>query len=211
MSGKREQIIEAASDLVHIKGFNHTSVDDILQKTGIKKGNFYFYFKSKEELGFAVVEHYIEQFRRECLSPILASDDTAFNKLMRLLDTLEMEQSESGCCGGCLFGNMALELSDLHEGFRKRLQEIFQGMSDLFYRLLEESAGELQKDVDLREVAQFIVAGLEGGIMLAKVHKNITPMRQCLRQLKRYLVLLRLKSAMNNSGLNTRSERGRVQ
>ena len=191
MSEKREQIIEAASQIIHFKGFNNTSIDDILQRTGVKKGNFYFYFKSKEELGFAVLEHLIEEFRRRCLAPILASADTPFNKMIRVIDALDTEQTKAQCCGGCPFGNMALELSDLHEGFRQRLEEIFRGMAQLFQSLLKDAADELVDAVDLEEVSQFIVAVVEGGIMLAKVHKSITPMRQCFRQLKRYLSTLR--------------------
>ncbi|MBI4456464.1 MAG: TetR/AcrR family transcriptional regulator [Acidobacteria bacterium] len=211
MSAKRDHIIEVASELVHIKGFNNTSVEDILHRSGLKKGNFYFYFKSKEELGFAVLEHQIEQFRRHCLSPILESDDTGFGKLVRILDALETEQSKTNCQGGCLFGNMALELSDVHEGFRKKLQQIFAGIVELFYRLLQEASPDLKEGVNLREVSQFIVAGIEGGIMLAKVHRNISPMRQCVRQLKNYLNALRRRGQTPIGIPNRPSERGMLQ
>ncbi len=210
MTEKREQIIKAASELIHVKGFNNTSIDDILQRTGVKKGNFYFYFKSKEELGFAVIEHHMEEFHRHCLAPILASEDTPFNKLIHVLDALETEQAEAHCCGGCPFGNMALELSDVHEGFRKRLQAIFQGLADFFQNLLKEAADELIDGVNLHEVSQFIVAGLEGGIMLAKVHKSIIPLHQCLRQLKQYLFALQRKP-IDFSGLDGYSEKGTLQ
>ncbi|MBI2821190.1 MAG: TetR/AcrR family transcriptional regulator [Acidobacteria bacterium] len=209
MSGKREHIVQVASQLIHIKGFNNTSIDDILHQSGVKKGSFYFYFKSKEELGFAVIEHHMEQFRQDCLAPILESDCGPFDKLMRILDALEEEQTHTNCKGGCPFGNMALELSDMHEGFRVRLQEIFQGMTDLFYQLLSEASGEPYDGADLREVSQLIVATIEGGIMLSKVHKSILPMQECVRQLKNYLRMLSRApaAAAGESSL----ERGTVQ
>lgn len=195
MSEKRDNIIKAASELIHLKGFNNTSVEDILQRSGTKKGNFYFYFRSKEELGFVVLENHLEKFRSCCMAPILDSDDQPLNKLMRILDALEMEQSQANCQGGCPFGNLALELSDTHDGFRTRLQEIFQGIADVFHRLLQEASTGFRPGPNLSEVSQFIVAAVEGGIMLAKVHKSVVPLQQCVRHLKNYLSAFQLGPA----------------
>jgi AcrR family transcriptional regulator len=48
MTTTREQILDAASRLIHVRGFNNTSVDEILKESGVGKGNLYYYFKSKE-------------------------------------------------------------------------------------------------------------------------------------------------------------------
>ena len=194
---KRDLIIKAASEVIHIKGFNNTSIENILERSGVKKGNFYFYFKSKEELGFAVIEHDIEEFRRSFLLPILSSAARPMEKLMTILDGLEQEQSRANCHGGCPFGNMALELSDMHDGFRRKLQEIFLAMAEMFGQLLREASDELKPGTDLQEVSQLIVAGLEGGIMLSKVYKSILPMQQCVRQIKNYLHSLKVETVLS--------------
>ena len=194
---RRDLIIKAASEVIHINGFNNTSIENILTRSGVKKGNFYFYFKSKEELGFAVIEHALEEFQSGFLEPVLSSSARPMEKLMTILDGLEQEQSRANCHGGCPFGNMALELSDMHDGFRRKLQEIFLALAEMFGRLLREASDELKPGTDLQEVSQLIVAGLEGGIMLSKVHKSILPMQQCVRQIKHYLRSLRAGTAIS--------------
>lgn len=191
MNGKREQIIKVASELILLKGFHSTSVDDILHRSGIKKGNFYFYFRSKEELGFAVIHHQMETFWKERLGPILELPVTPLEKIHTIFQRLLEGQSKANCCGGCPFGNMALELSDTHEGFRSELEQIFGSLVEMFHTLLRQAESELREGIDLLELAHFMVASLEGGIMLAKVDKNVLPMRRCISQLENYLNALR--------------------
>jgi AcrR family transcriptional regulator len=52
----RDQILDAAARLIHIKGYHATSLDDVLRESGVGKGNFYYYFKSKEDLGHAILD-----------------------------------------------------------------------------------------------------------------------------------------------------------
>src|SRR5881275_588320 len=65
----REAILEAASRLIHVHGYNHTSLDDVLRESGVGKGNFYYHFKSKEELGYAILDQAIASFLAETLEP----------------------------------------------------------------------------------------------------------------------------------------------
>ena len=90
-------------------------------------------------------------------------------------------------------GNLASELSDVHEGFRQRLVGIF----DLWRARLAEAVsrgqgrGSVRADVDATRVAQFLVAGLEGAILLSKVTRDITVMERCVEELKEHLTLYR--------------------
>src|SRR2546428_13702194 len=67
----REAILKAASRLIHVHGYNHTSLDDVLRESGVGKGNFYYYLKSKEDLGYAILDQLIgwllELLLRVCL------------------------------------------------------------------------------------------------------------------------------------------------
>ena len=51
----RDQILDAASRLISLRGYHCTSLDDVLRESGVGKGNFYYYFKSKEDLGYAII------------------------------------------------------------------------------------------------------------------------------------------------------------
>ena len=86
-------------------------------------------------------------------------------------------------------GNLASELSDVHEGFRKRLASVFTTWHARFAEALIEAKrrGEASAACDPEASARFLVASLEGAILLTKLSKDIGVMEQCVGELKRYL------------------------
>ncbi|MGH7305509.1 MAG: TetR/AcrR family transcriptional regulator, partial [Candidatus Rokuibacteriota bacterium] len=71
----REAILEAASRLIHVHGYNHTSLDDVLRESGVGKGNFYYHFKSKEDLGYAILDQIIGSFLERTLEPCFSDPE----------------------------------------------------------------------------------------------------------------------------------------
>ena len=188
----RDQILNAAARLIHVQGYQSTSLDDVLRESGVGKGNFYYYFKSKEDLGYAIIDRITQAFVERSLGPAFADTDAdPVTQIHAFLDRVLDAQRLRKCVGGCVMGNLASELSDVHEGFRQRLAGIF----DLWRVHLAEAVsrgqarGRLRADVDASRVAQFLVAGLEGSILLSKVTKDITVMERCVEELKRHLTL----------------------
>jgi TetR/AcrR family transcriptional repressor of nem operon len=188
----RDQILNAAARLIHVQGYQSTSLDDVLRESGVGKGNFYYYFKSKEDLGYAIIDRITQAFVERSLGPAFADTDAdPVTQIHGFLDRVLEAQRVRKCVGGCVMGNLASELSDVHEGFRQQLAGIF----DLWRVHLAEAVsrgqarGRLRADVDASRVAQFLVAGLEGSILLSKVAKDITVMERCVEELKRHLTL----------------------
>src|SRR5574337_883866 len=68
----RNEIIDAAARIIHLKGYNSTSLDDVLRECAVGKGNFYYYFKSKEDLGYAIIDRITRAFLERTLEPALA-------------------------------------------------------------------------------------------------------------------------------------------
>ncbi|MFI5374051.1 MAG: TetR/AcrR family transcriptional regulator [Candidatus Rokuibacteriota bacterium] len=188
----RDQILNAAARLIHVQGYQSTSLDDVLRESGVGKGNFYYYFKSKEDLGYAIIDRITQGFVERSLEPAFADAEAdPVAQIHAFLDRVLEAQRLRKCIGGCVMGNLASELSDVHEGFRQRLAGIF----DLWrVRLAEavsrgQARGRLRADMDASRVAQFLVAGLEGSILLSKVTKDITVMERCVEELKQHLTL----------------------
>jgi TetR/AcrR family transcriptional repressor of nem operon len=188
----RDQILNAAARLMHVQGYQSTSLDDVLRESGVGKGNFYYYFKSKEDLGYAIIDRTTRAFIERSLGPAFADVEAdPIAQIHTFLDRVLDAQRQRNCVGGCVMGNLASELSDVHEGFRRRLAEIF----DVWRMHLAEAVsrgqarGRLRADADASRVAQFLVAGLEGAILLSKVTRDITIMERCVEELKRHLTL----------------------
>ena len=189
MSDTKEYIIEVASRLVHLRGFNHTSIGEILKESGVGKGNFYYYFRSKEELGYAIIANNSKRFSEEVTGKAFGNDRDAVAQLDDFLDILLDMHRRRNCAGGCRLGNMAIEMSDIHEGFRKKFQEVFDGWGIQVASALRkaQAGGQLAGHVDLLTLAQFVIASVEGAILLAKVKKDITILERCFEELKKHI------------------------
>ena len=188
----RDQILDAAAGLIHLQGYHATSLDDVLRESGVGKGNFYYYFKSKEELGYAILDQIVTAFLERTLGPCFS--DPAGDPIAQIrcfLDRVLDAQRQRNCVGGCPLGNLASELSDVHEGFRTRLASVFSAWRERLTQALEESRarGRVTGECQPAAVAQFLVASLEGAILMAKVSKDIGVMEQCVAEMKRYLGL----------------------
>lgn len=189
MPNTKEHIIEVASRLVHLRGFNHTSLGEILKESGVGKGNFYYYFKSKDELGYAIIENNLKQFSEEVTEKAFGNYRDAVAQLDDFLDILLDLHRKRNCTGGCRLGNMAVEMSDIHEGFRKKLQQVFDDWVVQVAGVLRkaQAGGQLANHVDPTALAQFVIASVEGAILLAKVKKDITILECCFEELKKHI------------------------
>ena len=190
----RDQILNAASRLIHVQGYQSTSLDDVLRESGVGKGNFYYYFKSKEDLGYAIIDRIRRAFVERGLGP--AFGDTAADPVGQLhgfFDRVLDSQRQRNCVGGCAIGNLACELSDVHEGFRQQLAGIFDVYRDHVAEAIRrgQQSGRLRPDADAVRIAQFLVGALEGAILLGKVTRDITVIERCVEELKAHLTLYR--------------------
>jgi len=186
----REAIVDAAMRLMHVHGYHQTSLDDVLRESGVGKGNFYYHFRSKEELGFAILDQIVVTFVERTLEPCFSDPgDAPMAQIRCFLDRVVQAQRDRQCRGGCAMGNLASELSDVHEGFRKRLASVFTTWHARLAAALAEAKrrGQVGAACDPDAGARFLVASLEGAILLTKLSKDIGVMEQCVGELKRYL------------------------
>jgi TetR/AcrR family transcriptional repressor of nem operon len=188
----RDQILDAASRIIHLRGYHCTSLDDVLREVNVGKGNFYYHFKSKEELGFAIIDRIVQGFVERTLEPSFADPDgDALEQINAFLDRILEAQRRRKCVGGCPLGNLASELSDVHEGFRQRLAESFAQWGVTLAEALArgQARGRLRADLDPSRAAEFFVASLEGAILLSKVTRDIAVMEKCVLELRNHLTL----------------------
>jgi TetR/AcrR family transcriptional repressor of nem operon len=163
-SGTREQIVGSAAGLIWRRGYSRTTVDDIIRNAGICKGSFYHHFTSKESLGLAVIDDWTAHFASH-IRARLADDRSPVENLHAILDAMVSAQQESGYLG-CPLGRLALEMGDVSENFRIRLQEAFDQMRGLFSTYLQQAG---MSEEEACEHGRYMLATLEGALMLEKV------------------------------------------
>src|SRR5207248_6181416 len=102
----REAILQAATRLMHVRGYQNTSLDDVLSESGAGKGNFYYHFRSKEDLGFAILDQLVSRFVERTLEPCFSDAEAPrLGQIVCFLDRVLEAQRRSKCVGGCAMGN----------------------------------------------------------------------------------------------------------
>jgi len=174
----RERIIEAARDLFHLRGFQSTALDDILEASGVCRSNFYYHFRSKEDLGLEVLRRQAAAFEAGYIRGLLEDDALPARRRLELLykDVASRHRAD-GYRRGCPFGNLAAELSGIHPEFRRRLSAFFARWEESVDRCLREGVarGEFRQDLDTRRMAAALISQIEGAVLLMKAHRRADP------------------------------------
>ena len=166
--------------MIRTRGFSHTSVEDLIQATGLSgKSHFYHYFPSKEALGIAVIDRQFERFTERGLAILSEPMIEPMDRLALFIDTLVALQRERDGGTGSPFGNLAGELADSHEELRRRLDDVFTRWTGQLVTLLD--------GVDAVRLARFIIAALEGGMLMTRVTRDAGVMEGIGGDLKRFI------------------------
>jgi len=183
----REHILGKASRLIQRKGIGATSVGEILAAAGVHKGSLYFHFQDKEEIGREVIRQAADRFL--CFVDDSLSGPTPRKALDNFFAAALAYHRGTGFVGGCLFGNTALETSDADPGLAALVDEVFVAWIDRIVLVVAagQRAGEFRNDMTALDLAQQVVATLEGGIMLARLRKKAAPLESCIENLKIFL------------------------
>jgi len=190
VTDRRSQIVDAAARLMGQRGYAPTSVDDVIKEAKLSgKSHFYHYFKSKEELGYAVLARQFERFTERGLAVLREPMIEPLERLALFIDTLVALQIARGLQGGSPFGSLAAELADTHDGFRERIAVVFERWAAQIRSLLWEARPLLHDDVDTARLARFIIATLEGALLMARVHRDAAALEGIAYDLKRFVAM----------------------
>jgi TetR/AcrR family transcriptional repressor of nem operon len=174
----RERILREATRLFVARGYHDTSLDNVLKASGVTTGAFFHHFSGKEQLGFAVLDWYVDQRRRElaAIERTLRDADDPLERVFRLLEATRnrTQRRARRRQAGCVFGNLTTALADTHDGFRRKLADCFDEMA-IDFKLRLDTAVQVhcpQRKLDTLGLARYIVSVLEGSIILARAHKD---------------------------------------
>jgi TetR/AcrR family transcriptional regulator, transcriptional repressor for nem operon len=174
----KEKILQHGAKIVHRKGFHNTGIQEILRSAGVPKGSFYFYFKSKEDFGLALIDYYFNLFALMTASHLKDSTLSPLERLRRFFAGLRTISEEQGYRGGCPIGNLAQEMGGLSAPFQKKLRDIFSkmkaGIAECLKMALMDQAIDPALEVD--ETANFILNSWEGALVRMKAEGNIEPL-----------------------------------
>ncbi|HEV7980182.1 TetR/AcrR family transcriptional regulator [Amycolatopsis sp.] len=170
----RDSIVDAAAQLMYTNGVAATSLDKILAACGAGKSQMYHYFKNKNQMVEAVIERYLETILAN--QPQIYDLDSWEKFDLWVEQLLDIQRGPDGPIA-CPLGNLAGELGDdekiaplLDKAYREWESHLARGLETL------RDNGLLNADADPGRLAQSTLACLQGGLLLAHVRRDITPL-----------------------------------
>jgi TetR/AcrR family transcriptional regulator, transcriptional repressor for nem operon len=175
------QILDVAERLVQVRGFNGFSYADVAAELAISKPSLHYHFKSKAELGQALIERYASRFV-EALDAIERDVPDARSRLEAYADIYAGVLSDRRMC---LCGMLAAEYDTLPEPMRKAIIGFFDRSEAWLTAVLEEGErnGSVRLSGPATEAAQAIVSSLEGALLIARPYGDVDRFRVAAERL----------------------------
>jgi TetR/AcrR family transcriptional repressor of nem operon len=183
----RRDIVLKAAPLFNKKGYEGTSLSDLMDATGLQKGGIYRHFSSKEELAAAAFDYSWGRAIEGRLDGVTDLPDCV-SRLAKFIDNFVNLRS-SLVPGGCPLMNTAVEADDGNPLLRAKAVKALHGWTASLTAIVVQGIESKQIDplVDPQNLAQHIIASLEGALLITRLQKNNQPLQSMRRQLNDYL------------------------
>jgi TetR/AcrR family transcriptional repressor of nem operon len=169
----RTRIVMAAMELFWAKGYNSTSIADILSRTQLNAGSLYHVFPGKQDVLIAVLEAYRDGLYENLVDPAWEGVDDPVERIFALLARYRWLILETDCTYGCPIGSLALELHEADPVVRELLAVNFTGWVGAIIRCLDDAGDRLPTGLDRQALAEFVLTTMEGGVMQARTHRDV--------------------------------------
>ncbi len=186
----RDRLIESARYLFWERGFAGTSMADLLAHAKVNSGSFYHFFESKEALLRAVLEGYLEALRPMVVDPAFAQTDEPVERIFAILAGYRGRILQTECRYGCPLGRLALEIDPENRPAHKLIAENFQGWIGAIRECVNQLKSRLPKGTDPEALATYVLAVMEGGVMLSRSYGTVEPFDRTVKQLREHFRLL---------------------
>ncbi len=194
--GTRERILAAAEPMVLRQGFAGTSLDELLKATGLTKGAFFHHFTGKADFARALAEHYrgnhLALFETFAAEADAISDDPLEATLAFIKSFEAFVEARTTPLAGCIYAAYVYQSRQFDDGVQLLVADALKRWTALY----EARFGAIlagyrpATEVSAAELAEMIVAIIEGGLILSRSYGDPHLLARQSRQFRNYLELL---------------------
>lgn len=184
----RLMILQRSAEVFNRKGYYGATMTDIMEATGMEKGGIYRHFDSKDDLALEAFDYAVELVRQEFVIALKDKRD-AIERLRAIVGVYRAQADGMPIAGGCPVLNTAIEADDAHPMLRDHARRAMDEWREFVVRVTVKGIerGQIRPEVNPDELATFIVATLEGAIMLTKLYDDTTHMNRAVEYLEHYI------------------------
>lgn len=168
----RSEILKKAFELIYQKGYQATSIDDVLATTPVTKGALYYHFKNKEEMGIAVLNEVIYKEIWPFIKTKLNGPGDFRKNIYEMMKGLLLDHPFFKAEYGCPAANLVEEMAPLNEQFRKTLKKQISGWQKAIEVEITKAqqAKQLSTEHDARQISLYILSSYQGARNMGKIY-----------------------------------------
>ena len=188
---KADILLEKGMELLWIKGYNATSVNDIVMAAGVPKGSFYFYFDSKEDFAVKAIDKYFSEVVKPTFDILDKRDLPAKERILTFYELrVKMMKEEMNCRMGCMACNLGNEMAEHSEHIRRIIAEKEHYLYNKLIDCVQEaqSDGEIRSDINATDLATFMEDAGKGAMITMKERNSAYPIDNVMNMIRKVLL-----------------------
>lgn len=187
-SATRHNILQKAFEMIYLKGYQSTSIDEIIATTAVTKGAFFYHFKNKEEMGLAMINEVMYPGMKPYMISALGRHDNVLEDIYQMIKNLLLTNPFFQVEYGCPAVNLIDEMAPLNESFKKALTALVLQWQQVIEEHLKKARfeGQINEACDPRQIAMFVTVNYSGIRNIGKAFGRESYM-EFLKQFKIYL------------------------
>ena len=189
-SPTRDRLVFTAMALFQEKGYDSTSVAEVLQKAKVNSGSLYHFFPGKQDLLLAVLDAYHQGIGPMLLEPAWKGVEEPIDRVFALLERYRHGIVMTKCTYGCPIGSLALEIHEPDPPVREALARNFEAWVRAIEGCLAAAGPRLPARLDRRALAEFVLTTMEGAVMQSRTQRDVAYFVRSVGQLREYFALL---------------------
>jgi TetR/AcrR family transcriptional regulator, transcriptional repressor for nem operon len=195
----RDKLVFAAMELFTTKGFDATSIAEILARAGVNSGSLYYFFKTKDDLLLAGLDLFQVLVYPIVMEPAFTRETDPIEKIFAVLEDYRQRLVVTGLEYECPIGKLSLEVGRRSKAIREKIAANFAAWRSHIRRCLDEAGDRLPATLDHDSLASFILTTMEGAVMQARTHHDLALYDQSIQNLRNYFDMLMAQRAVGGA------------
>jgi TetR/AcrR family transcriptional regulator, transcriptional repressor for nem operon len=170
----RSRILDCAAELMFSQGYAHLKLDEVLLASNVRKGNFYYYFASKDDLCLSVLRERAKPLLLHWIDKHISSTGDPWENLQQLIAALSAQPDRVPEQGNPL-SNLALEMAGFSDEFRQEMDSLLGEVVAIYtreFRRLSQQ-GRLRPGTDPQHMARYLFSIVEGALLLFRCDRDL--------------------------------------
>jgi TetR/AcrR family transcriptional repressor of nem operon len=187
----REHLLDAAEELLLVRGYGATQLDRVAEHAGVSKGAVFYHFETKEALAEAAVERFFERLVSDGAAlAASAPNASAVTRLLGHVDAVAALTKTPALARGCLLGVVTMECSETSPQLAAAAGNALEKWRQALTVLIEDAGAERGLELDAPALAKAFLSAVEGGLLLDRHGAEPRAVEAAVAHFRTYLVLL---------------------